>query len=146
MCNRNFYILALVGLGILSLTPALLAQCLQPAYTQATCSTPGCQQTVTIVIPRSSEYGYSTSAPTEVPCCNTYLTAYVVTGNCVPRAIRSAAIQQEIKSLNRTQPILIADCEGQYSPMIQGVSHLGTAGGVWTASSHPPLSGFVFKK
>lgn len=95
----------------------LWAQCMQPQYYEVNCQAPSCNQNVIVTIPYSVEYGLTMQAG-YVACCDKNIESYYVVSGCQTAQMRDPKIRKTLFAALNGQPLLVADCKGQYSPLL----------------------------
>ena len=108
-------ILALMGLTF-GLAGVVDAQCVNIQAQVITCScSDGTQQQIAVNTLIPAQYGYQVGPPIQVDCCYTqYFSSQTIVGSCPNGEISSAAEQTAIRHAAMSEPLLVADCRGDY--------------------------------
>lgn len=108
-----------VVLSFVTLTTATFAkaQCGQYQSRTITCGgSNNCQQTISVNYPIIAQYGVNLSY-FFVQCCDSQLlTYYIIPGVCDDAELKDPVVKQSLAELSLVQPLLVANCTGQFRP------------------------------
>lgn len=119
---------------VIATTTEIWAQCMQPYNEVINCQSSGCNQNVTITLPRSSEYGLFLQAG-YVGCCNQLIQSYyLITSGCETAKLKEPRIRKIILTTLDAQHLLVANCNGLYFPLRPDQLRIGPSPD-WNAAS-----------